>query len=354
MLLARKGYNVLLVDRDTFPSDIMSTHYIHLAGKVRLHRWGLLQSVTDSGCPPIPKANLHMNGTVFNPPAPPMPEGVTTEALCPRRYILDKILIDAAVEAGVEFREGVSVRDLVWEGDTVAGICGHSKDGDIEERGRIVIGADGLHSVVARHVKPKEYDAKPTYTFAYYTYWPGLSDPEMHIYFFEDSRGILTFPTHDGLTCIGVGGALEGFQEFRSDIEANYLAVLDRVPGLGEQVRATKPAERFIGTADQPNYFRVPYGAGWALVGDAGYHRDFLTGLGITDAFRDAEYVAQAIDEGFSGQRPLDEAMADYQQKRDTMARPLYNLTVKMASGIEPAPTDWMAFGAAMAQMINS
>ena len=355
MLLARAGHNVLLLDRDEFPSDIMSTHFIHPPGIVRLHRWGLLDRVKETGVPPIPRSNLHAGAQVISPPPMPMPDGLPSEAICPRRYILDKILADAAVEAGAEFRQGVSVRELIRDGDAVAGVRGHAKDKTpVEEHARIVIGADGLHSIVAREVGAEEYDTRPTLTFAYYTYWSGVSDPEMHIWFFEDSRGILSFPTHDGLSCIAVGGAIEEFREFREDIEGNYLAVIDRVPELAREVRAGERKERFIGTSDQPNYFRVPYGPGWALVGDAGYHRDFLTGLGITDAFRDAEFVAQAVDAGLSGTRPMDEALAEYQTKRDAVAKPLYDFTIKMASGTLPEAADWMSFGATMMQMTHS
>jgi flavin-dependent dehydrogenase len=110
--------------------------------------------------------------------------------------------------------------------------------------------------------------------------------------------------------------------------------------------------ERFVGTNDQPNFFRRPYGPGWALVGDAGYHRDFITGLGITDAFRDTELLTDAIDDGFSGRRPLDDAMAEYEQKRNTIAKPLYELTLSLLSGEPPQPEQFIAFGAAMAAMM--
>lgn len=354
MLLARKGHKVLLLDRDKFPSDKMSTHYIHLPGKVRLHRWGLLDRVMESGVPPIPKSNLHMGDQVVSPPPVPMPDGLNSDAICPRRYILDKILVDAAVEAGAEFRENVSVRELIWDGDTVAGVRGHSNGTAVEERAKIVVGADGLHSIVAREAKAEEYHTKPTLTFGYYAYWSGITDPEMHIYFFEDKRGILSFPTHNGLSCLAVGGAIEQFHEFREDIEGNYMAVIDRIPDIADAIRSGERKERFIGTADLPNFFRVPYGPGWALVGDAGYHRDFLTGLGITDAFRDAELLAAGIDQSLSCGRPMDEALSEYQQKRDTIAKPMYDFTTKMASGVLPEPAEWMSFGASMFQMIHS
>ncbi len=131
------------------------------------------------------------------------------------------------------------------------------------------------------------------------------------------------------------------------------MKVLDRAADFGKRVRAGKRESKFIGTADQPNYFRKPYGPGWALVGDAGYLRDFITGLGITDAFRDLELLVDAIDEGFSGKRPLDEAMADYESTRNEIAKPLYDFTLALARMNEPPPPDlFMSFGAAMEKMM--
>ena len=83
MLLARQGHKVLLVDRDKFPSDIMSTHYIHLPGKVRLSRWGLLDKVMATGCPPIPRNHLHMGEMEVVPPAPPLPYGLDSTGALP-------------------------------------------------------------------------------------------------------------------------------------------------------------------------------------------------------------------------------------------------------------------------------
>jgi len=352
MLLARKGYRVLLVDKMSFPSDIMSTHFIHLPGRARLQRWGLFERVIDSGCPAIKTVTLHLNGIAFTPPTPPLPPDITPETICPRRIVLDQILIDAAVEAGAELRQDFRVRDLLWDGDRVTGVRGGARRGEIEETARIVIGADGMHSTVARAVDAPCYDTKPSLTFGYYSYWSGLGVDATHIYFFDDARGVLMFPTHYGQTCIGVGGLHDGFHDFRAGIDANYRAVIDRIPELGERLRAGKREEPYVGTADMPNFFRKPYGAGWALVGDAGYHRDFITGLGITDAFRDAELVANAIDDGFSGRRPLEEAMADYESTRNRIAKPLYDFTTRMAAGEQVEPAEFMAFGAAMAAQI--
>jgi len=347
MLLARKGYHVLLVDKSTFPSDIMSTHYIHLPGVARLRNWGLLDQVWAAGTPTIEKVTVYLDGMPFVPPR----LDAEMVACCPRRTVLDKILVDAAVGAGAELREDFSVRDLVFDGETVVGVRGAARGGsEIEERARMVIGADGLHSFVARQVKPLEYDTVPSLTFAYYAYFSGvqMDGAELRP---QDDGGILVFPTNFGLTCVAAGGPTEGFQSFRTDIEGNFFKFLDKAPDLAQRVRAGKREERFIGTNDQPNYFRRPYGPGWALVGDAGYHRDFITGLGITDAFRDAELLSDAIDAGFSGRRPLDEAMAHYEATRNRFAKPLYDATLSMARG-EAGPEAFIQLGAGVMAMM--
>src|SRR3972149_11813338 len=152
MLLARKGYRVLLVDKTTFPSDIMSTHYIHPPGVARLKRWGLLEQVHASNCPPITSIDFNLNGVTFSPPALAAQQGpAPVPGYCPRRKVLDKILVDAAVEAGSELREKFSVKELVWEGDRVVGIRGNARGGSVvTEQARIVIGADGMRSTVAK------------------------------------------------------------------------------------------------------------------------------------------------------------------------------------------------------------
>ncbi len=347
MLLARKGYNVLLVDKSSFPSDIMSTHYIHPPGVARLERWGLLDSVLATNAPIITKVISHMGEPPVAAPPPP-PDAPPMKALCPRRTALDKVLVDAAVEAGAELREGFSVKELTKDGDRVTGIRG---DG-VTEEAKIVIGADGMRSVVAKEVNAEEYNTIPTLSFGYYAYWSGVDLVDAELYLM-DGNGVLAFPTNDGMSCIAVGGKVEGFHEFRSDIEGNYMKILERAGSIGERVKAGNRETNFVGTADQPNLFRKPYGPGWALVGDAGYHRDFLTGLGITDAFRDLELLVDAIDDGFAGRRPIGEAMADYEAKRNEIAMPLYEFTTALARMEEaPQPDLFVSFGEAMRAMM--
>jgi 2-polyprenyl-6-methoxyphenol hydroxylase-like FAD-dependent oxidoreductase len=93
-----------------------------------------------------------------------------------------------------------------------------------------------------------------------------------------------------------------------------------------------------------PGYFRKPFGPGWALVGDAGYNKDFITAQGIQDAFRDAELCVQALDETSSGRRPFEAAMADYQAARDQQVLPMYEFTAELVSFGPPKVEDRVLF----------
>ncbi|HEY7802177.1 MAG TPA: FAD-dependent monooxygenase, partial [Dehalococcoidia bacterium] len=334
-----RGYSVLLVDKATFPSDIMSTHFIQIPGIERLRRWGLLDRLAATNAPAITKFSFSMGDLTFSPPVPEGEFGAPT-AYCPRRTVLDKILVDAAVEAGAELREEFPVRELMFDGDRVVGVRG-GRDGGVAEEARIVIGADGMRSLVARTMKAPEYKALPSLSYGYYSYFSGVEQDGAELHFL-DGRGCLCFPTNDGCVCLGVGGAIDNFHEFRKDIEGNYMSMLDGAGTLPERVRAGKREAPFQGTADQPNYFRKPYGDGWALVGDAGYHRDFITGLGITDAFRDAELLSDALHAAFSGTQPIEEALSGYERTRNDIATPLYEFTTSLVANA--APPDLGAF----------
>ncbi|MGN6565780.1 MAG: NAD(P)/FAD-dependent oxidoreductase [Thermomicrobiales bacterium] len=345
MLLARKGYRVLLLDRDTFPSDHMSTHWIHQPGVARLARWGLRERLAATGCPPI--TSITMDVGPFALRGTPPPAGNVAEGYCPRRTVLDKILVDAAIAAGAELRERFSVQDLVWDGDRVSGITGRSATGTtVTERARIVIGADGLHSLVARQVAAPVYNTRPTYACAYYSYWSGVPLDGVEFYP-REHRGLGVLPTHQGLACIIVGWPHEEFAAYRADVEGNYLKTLELVPALAERVRQGRREERFTGTAEMFNFFRRPYGPGWALVGDAGYHKDPITAQGISDAFRAAELVAEAVAAGLSGQRPIEDALAEYEQRRNEAALPVYDLTCQFAT-LEPPPPEMQQLFAAL------
>jgi len=327
MLLARAGHRVLLLDKAKFPSDKLSTHYIQPPGVQLLAEWGLLDRVIATGAPAISQFRVFVNGMQM--PIPPM----ESPAYCPRRYLLDKILVDAAVEAGAELREGFRVEEVLMDGETVTGIAGRARDGQaVTEQAHYVVGADGHHSLVAKTAGAPKYREREALTGGYYSYFSGIEMDGAEVYV-SDRGGVLAFPTNDDEICIAAGTGKESFHEYRADIERGFFHILDGSPEFATRVRAGKREERWMGTADVPNFFRKPWGPGWALVGDAGYMKDPVTGFGITDAFRDAGLLAQALDLVLSGQEAPDEALQRYQETRDAAALPVYEMTLAMASG---------------------
>jgi flavin-dependent dehydrogenase len=335
MLLARSGHRVLLVDRATFPSDTISTHLIHPPGIAALERWGLLDAVLATGIPPTDTYSFDFGP--FTISGAPGMDG-TPVAYAPRRTVLDKLLVDAASEAGAEVRERFTVESLVVDDGRVVGVRGHAKGGKtVTEHARVVIGADGRYSVVADTVGAEEYHEKPQLQVSYYSYWSGLS---MNGRFESSVRPGLAFaawPTNDDLTLVIAGRSIDEFEAVRGDIEGSYLETLEIAPEFADRVRGAKREERFVGTAVR-GYFRKPFGPGWALVGDAGYNKDFITAHGIHDAFRDAELCATALDESFAGRRSFEDAMREYQTRRDEKVLPMYEFTAELATLAPPPP----------------
>jgi 2-polyprenyl-6-methoxyphenol hydroxylase-like FAD-dependent oxidoreductase len=336
MLLARKGYRILLVDKATFPSDIISTHIIWPHGAEIMDRWGLLDRLASTACPPVAQRLLFDVGPFA------LQGGVTdTNAgrggFCPRRTVLDKLLVDAASEAGAELREAFTVETLLWDGDRVAGIKGHSRSGgSVEERARVVIGADGAHSLVAKAVRAPEYDIKPPLTTNYYSYFSGFAANDLEEYI-RDYQAVGCFPTHDGLTLIAVLWPSSRFHEVRADIETHVRKVFESTPSVAARIQTATREEKWIGTASVANYFRRPFGAGWALVGDAAYQKDPITAQGISDAFIDSEALTTALDDGWCGRQPLGDALTAYQQSRDRRVKPMYDFTCQLAT-LAPPP----------------
>jgi flavin-dependent dehydrogenase len=343
MLLARQGYKVLLVDKATFPSDTVSTHLIHPHGMAALKRWGLAERVEATGCPPIHTYAFDIGPFVISG-SPGIQDAPVSFG--PRRTVLDKLLVDAASESGAEVREGFAVEEVMGEDGKVTGIRGHGKGGPtITERARVVIGADGINSLVASTVSAEQYNEKPKLQVSYYTYWSGLPMSGRFEAYDRGERAFAVWPTNDDQTLVIVGWPYAEFEANRKDIEGNYLKGIEMAPAFAERLRAAKREERYVGLA-VPNFFRKPFGPGWALVGDAGYNKDFITAQGISDAFLQAELCVRSLEQWFSGSRTFDEAMKEYQSVRDERATPRYDFTCNFASFAPPSPQMQQLLGA--------
>jgi 2-polyprenyl-6-methoxyphenol hydroxylase-like FAD-dependent oxidoreductase len=345
MLLARQGFNVLLVDKATFPSDTISTHVLWPHGAEILGRWGLLQRLAETGVPPICRpmtfdvGPFALRGTI-----PDANDGMG--GFCPRRTVLDALLLNAAAESGAEVREGFTVDELLVADDTVIGIRGHAKGmTPVDERARIVIGADGVNSFVARTVRAPEYDAQPVAACAYYSYFSGIRQNDIELYI-RDHVAFGCAPTNDGIHLVMVNWPARDFPIVRNDVEDHVWRALEAAPHLLARVRAGRREEKWYGTAGVPGFFRKPYGKGWALVGDASYNRDPITAQGISDAFMDAEALVEALSAGLSGTAVVVEPLAAHESARNERLRPMYEFTTHLAA-LEPPPADMRAlFGA--------
>ncbi len=341
MLLARLGHDVVVVDQASFPSDTPSTHSIARSGVVQLRRWGLLDEVLDSGAPAIRQVTFHALGESVTRPIKHK-AGVDL-VVAPRRYVLDTIVATAAERAGADVRLGVTVTGVRRdEQGRVVGVDGHDRAGvPIGIGARYVIGADGLQSRIARSVGAAIKEARMADGAAQYAYYAG--SPWTGIEFFVAAGSLAgVFPTHDGQACIWITNPSADAKAVRrrtgSRVEA-FDELLERsAPQLAERLRHARRTSPVRGMLRMPNQVRQAFGPGWALVGDAGYHRDAVTGYGISDAFRDAELLAVALDQALGASAEETTALAAYQQQRDRAIREIFELTCRLAA-YPTAPT---------------
>jgi 2-polyprenyl-6-methoxyphenol hydroxylase-like FAD-dependent oxidoreductase len=345
MLLARKGYKVLLVDRAPYGSDIAHGHYIHRDGPRLLRKWGLLDRIVASGCAPCTSFTLDV-GDVAITGRDLVVDGVAA-GYGPRRGVLDRVLVDAAVEAGAEYRDNFVIDGYTMEAGRIAGIRGRDllTGATVTERAHLVIGADGRNSMLARTVKAPEYGTVPTLNCWYYSYWSGMALTGVHINI-RDRQMIVAHPTNDGLTLVAVSWPIADHQSVQAALEPRFMRAVDLCPSLSSAVRSGRREERFYGAANLPNFLRKPFGRGWALVGDAACHKDPALGLGCGDAMRDASFLADAVDEGLSGSRPLYDALERYEHRRNEATLAEYRLNIRQASFAPPSHEDMQLIAA--------
>lgn len=332
LLLARAGHRVLVVDRARFPSDTLSTHLVWPAGVVQLRRWGLLDAVVASGAPALSAIRTDVDGVAFEVPV--WPESGVGALYAPRRTVLDPIILDAAERAGAEVVEGATADALARDAaGRVTGLVGHRDDGrPLHVDARVVVGADGWRSRVARDAGAPAYDEREATNAIHYAYWSGLDDRGVELWY-RSAGGLMAgvFPTNEG-ACVWVNCRADRCGELRRDLGANYLRFVDEsAPGLGERLRSAARTSAVRGTPGLPGFLRRPHGPGWMLVGDAGCTVDPASAHGITAALRDAELAATAIDAGLREPGEADRAAARFHAARDR-TRPLYELGWAMAS----------------------
>jgi flavin-dependent dehydrogenase len=315
---------VLAVDRARYGSDTLSTHALMRTGVLQLHRWGLLHRVKSTGATPVNRVVFHYPDETMRVEIRPS-DGV--DALyAPRRTVLDPLLVDAAREAGADVRFGVIVDDLLKDSSgRVVGIRARDEQaGELELSADLVVGADGIRSIVAQSVNAEVIRRAHNSGAAVYGYYSGVKAAGYEwAYAPGVSAGLI--PTNDGQVCVFIGGSEADFRRrvFPS-LDRNFETILrEASPDLAERVSGGSLEARYRGFAGVRGYIRACQGDGWALVGDAGYFRDPITTHGISDAFRDAEILSRAATGEIT--------MSAYQSTRDSVIGGLFGVTDRIA-----------------------
>ena len=334
MLLAREGARVLLVERTAYGSDTLSTHGLMRAGVLQLSRWGLLDQVVAAGTPPVTRTLFHYPGSSPVRISIRASQGVPA-LFAPRRHVLDRILVDAAAAAGVEVRHGAFVTDLLTDaGGRVTGVRGVDwAHGPFTAHATTTIGADGIRSTVAAAVDAPVERLSTAGGAVLYGYFDDLPT-EGYEWAYGSGTAAGLIPTNDGQTCVFVGTTPERLRlARRSGADAALAELFGRAaPRLTQRLESATRVGRLRGWSGQRGHLRRSYGAGWALVGDAGYFRDPITTHGMTDALRDAELLADALLATWSGDTPEAIALAGYQAKRDALSSQLFEVSDRIAA----------------------
>jgi flavin-dependent dehydrogenase len=335
MLLARAGHDVVVVDRSHPSRDTNSTHALSRGGVVQLARWGLLDDVVATGAPPIRSVAFHVDGEEIRRTIKDR-AGVDF-LLAPRRYALDDLLATAAADSGATLTTGTTVTGVLRSEDgRVHGITARDGDGMTRElHAQLIVGADGVYSSMARWARAEIVERHRPSGAVFYAYvadmpWDGFE------FYLGDRATAGIFPTHDGEACVWLIRPTEDLADVigaGADRLGHWVRAVDRkFPGLAERVRQGTITTPLRGSVRLPNHRRRAFGPGWALVGDAGYHRDPITGHGITDAFRDAELLAEATTAMLRRRETERGALARYERQRDAALAPIFERTLEISA----------------------
>jgi flavin-dependent dehydrogenase len=333
MLLGRAGLRVALLERSRYGSDTVSTHGLLRAGVLQLSRWGLLDEVVTAGTPPVRRVVFGYQGA--EPVAVAIRPSPGVDALyAPRRYLLDRILADAAASAGVVISFGAAVTGLLRNRDgRVCGVAGTAAGGRAFEcRAPLTIGADGVRSLVARDAEApvlRRGSAASAVLYRYYADFPA----EGFEWFYGDGAAAGVLPTNAGEACVFVSTTPDRMRSARAGgSDAALMALLgSAAPALRPRIQHARPVGAFHGWAGLPGYVRQAFGPGWALVGDAGYYKDPITTHGLTDALRDAELLTRAALTSIAAGAVDGRPMGAYQSTRDRLSRRLFEVTEAVA-----------------------
>lgn len=343
LLLGGRGHRVLLVDRDRFPSDTLSTHHMAAPAVGLLGRLGVLADVEACGFRRITRTRTYIDDCILEGPNAPAPH----YSLAPRRDKLDAILVEHAVRRGhVEFLDRSQADGLILENGQVVGVTLRTEGkAPRSVRSKVVVGADGKTSKVAELVQAAAYNEVSALRPAYYGYYRGvtpLQETALELVFHRDMIGYI-FPMEPDCDCLALELQPRHFDEFRSAPAATFEKYFKTLPFMAERMAGAKPEGKILGTRGVNNYFRKPYGPGWALTGDAGYCKDPSTGLGIGDALSQAFWLDEALHAALEG-ADWEASLSQFQQQRDEAMMPFYRTTIAFTEdpGVSAEAVAWL------------
>jgi flavin-dependent dehydrogenase len=340
ILLARDGRRVLLVDKDAFPSDRLSTHIVLGGGTRVLERMGVLEMLERAGG--VRFSKMRSIGPDFDYSGGLASEGADDRGLCLGRVLMDAAMIEAARSfEGVTFRERFRLVDLVIEDEAVVGIRGEDASGFHEYRAPVTIGADGMRSSVAQ-IGSARIDAfrrvdVPCARAYYYAYFEGVSRKSLAdevVTEFESAPGAgnLVCRCENGLTVAATAFDAAEIQTFRTDLASNLRRYLNRSFAVRKMLEGATLAGKVFSSGLLNNTYRDPVTDGALLLGDAGLHVDPLFGQGHSMALMSAWIVGELAREWFSSGRgnSIPVAMlADFTTRRDAELMPYYRASVR-------------------------
>lgn len=323
--LAQQGRNILVVDRDSFPSDTISTHGLAFGAVESLKRLGVLERVEAAGFRRMYRHRAWVEDVFIEAPAGPP----GTYTLAPRRDVLDAILIERARECGANVLVRTRVEEVLFESGRVVGAVIRKSGGErIPVRAGVVVGADGKTSDVAKAVAAEKYNEHALGRPIYYGYFRGvepLPEPTVEMFFGSDRVGFCLAMRPDEHILI-IESQPPEFERIRRDPLRWMTDELATLPGMARRLRHAALDGRILGTRGIENCFRKPYGPGWALTGDAGYVKDPITAYGVGDALLQGFWLAKSLGAWLDG-ADWETTMSEFQQRRDMLFAPLFQQT---------------------------
>jgi 2-polyprenyl-6-methoxyphenol hydroxylase-like FAD-dependent oxidoreductase len=337
-LLGQQGHRVLLLEKAHFPSDTLSTHFFRAPALRVFERLGVLDEVK-SAAPPLTVLWNYIDGHVLRDPIE-APEDHLRYFLCERRITLDWILFQRVKrEPNVEVRVGAQVRELIKLNGRVAGVRWTEADGMNEAHARVVVGADGFYSTLAKSLEPAYETQFPVRRCMYYTYFRGIEPLEAAAFaehHFVGDTLTYVFPTDPNLTLVAVSMPISEFPSFRKEPLKNLHAHLDSLPLLAPRLHTAEIAADVKGAGNIPCYQRVPYGPGWVLVGDAQQVMDPWSGMGIDHATTHASLLAESLHGFLCDDATWEMSMSDYHTRARQWSEKTYRRTSTFAADLRP------------------